>query len=129
MLRDNAIDKEYWKAIASTVTEKFDEWVEIGSDWNFLSKRQMLLAERAYCENDFDVAKAAYVEAIAKAKQTSFVHEEALACELAGNFYCERGEISEGRYFLEKAVETYTRWGANRKAIHVKSVLSNYHSP
>ena len=129
MLRSDAADKEYWKSIASTVAEKFDEWIEIGNDWNFLSKRQMLLAESAYCENDVDVAKAAYEEAIAKAKQTSFIHEEALACELAGNFYCERGDISDGRYFLEKAIETYTRWGAHRKAIHVKSVLSNYHSP
>lgn len=87
------------------------------------------MAERAYCENDIDVAKSAYEEAIAKAKQTGFIHEEALACELAGSFFCEKGDKSDGRYFLEKAVETFTRWGANRKAIHVKSVLSNYHSP
>ena len=129
MLRNKAADKEYWTSVASTVTEKFDEWVDVGRDWNFLSKRQMILAERAYCENDFHVAKSAYEEAIAKAKQNGFIHEEALACELAGNFFCERGEMSDGRYFLEKAVETYTRWGANRKAIHVKSVLSDYHSP
>ena len=128
MLRNEPADKEYWKSIASVVTEKFDEWVDIGSDWNFMSKRQMILAERAYCGNDVEIAKSAYEEAIAKANQTGFIHEEALACELAGNFYCERGEMSDGRYFLEKAAETYARWGANRKAIHVKSILRSYHS-
>ena len=129
MLRNDAADKEYWKSVASIVTEKFDEWVDIGSDWNFMSKRQMILAERAYCGNDVEIAKSAYEEAIAKANQTGFIHEEALACELAGKFYCERGEMSDGRYFLEKAVEAYARWGANRKAIHVKSALRSYHSP
>ena len=88
---------------------------------------QLLLAERAYCKNDVDVAKTAYDEAIAKARHTGFIHEEALACELAGRFYCERGDISEGRSYLHDSVALYTRWGAHRKAIHVRSLLRNFH--
>uniref|UniRef100_A0A7S0B1Y2 Tetratricopeptide repeat protein n=1 Tax=Minutocellus polymorphus TaxID=265543 RepID=A0A7S0B1Y2_9STRA len=128
MLRKDGSDKEYWDNIASDVMKKFDTWIEIGSDWNFLSKMQMLVAERAYCKRDVDVAKAAYDEAIAAAEKHGFIHEEALACELAGIFYCERGDISGGRSYLQKSVELFTRWGAHRKAIHVRSVLQNYHT-
>ena len=127
MLRKDDSDKEYWHNITLDVIKKFEAWMEIGIEWNFNSKIQLLLAERAYYKNDVDVAKTAYDEAIAKARQTGFIHEEALACELAGSFYCERGAISEGRSYLQDSVALYTRWGAHRKAIHVRSVLRNYH--
>ena len=126
MQRENDTDKEYWDDLSADIMRKFTEWVDIGCDWNFNSKMQLLLAEQAYCMNDVDIAETAYDEAIAKARQTGFIHEEALACELAGGFYCERGAISEGRSYLQDSVALYTRWGAHRKAIHVRSVLNHY---
>ena len=86
----------------------------------------MLVAEQAFCRGTFDAAKASYIQATHYARETGFIHEEALACELAGDFHCTRGELLEGRANLQRSIELYTRWGAHRKAIHVRKRLLSF---
>ena len=128
MQRENDTDKEYWDDLSANIMRKFTEWVEIGCDWNFNSKMQLLLAERAYANGQVDVAESLYDRAIIEAELHGFLHEQALANELAGTFYCERGHMADGLSYMQKSVELYTRWGAHRKAIHVRSVLDHYRS-
>jgi hypothetical protein len=45
-----------------------------------------------------------------------FVHEEALACELAAYFYLELGEINKSVEYFLLAYERYNEWGAFEKA-------------
>ena len=123
LLRKGDSEVEYWESVAADVMNKFNTWAAIGSGWNFKSKMHLLGAERAFCRDDINGAKASYIEATRSARQTGFVHEEALASELAGNFYCERGEVLDGRAHLQNSIELYTRWGAIRKANHVRKML------
>jgi hypothetical protein len=43
------------------------------------------------------------------------VHEEGLACELAGYFYLELGEVNKSREYFMLAHERYNEWGAFEK--------------
>eukprot|EP00985_Skeletonema_marinoi_P004859 scaffold2110_cov96-Skeletonema_marinoi.AAC.2 len=53
-----------------------------------------------------------YDKAISSAKDHKFVHEEALACELAAYFYLEMGEINNAAEYCLLAHERYQTWGA-----------------
>lgn len=63
--------------------------------WNFQSKLYLMEAEEAFCCDDICSAKALYENAISSARAHRFIHEEALACELAGHFFS--GNRSEKR--------------------------------
>eukprot|EP00986_Skeletonema_menzelii_P013040 scaffold7396_cov127-Skeletonema_menzelii.AAC.3 len=82
--------------------------------WNFENKLFLLQAEQCFYLEDFDSAKRFYDAAILSAKEHKFLHEEALACELAGHFMLESGEgEDEGNsslpYFL-LAEKKYREW-------------------
>lgn len=56
------------------------------STWNFSNKLLLLQAEENFNLRKFESAMCYYDEAISAAENHKFVHEEALACELAANF-------------------------------------------
>ena len=55
--------------------------------WTFEAKWYLLEAEEAFCNHDYEAAKPFYEKAMLSAYQHKFVNDEALACELAANFY------------------------------------------
>eukprot|EP00984_Skeletonema_dohrnii_P036573 scaffold37688_cov139-Skeletonema_dohrnii-CCMP3373.AAC.1 len=87
------------------------KWAE-SSQWTFENKWFLLEAEESYCNKDFEVAKLFYEKAISSAKDHKFVHEEALACELAGYFHLEFGDAEEAMEYFLLAHEKYHEWGA-----------------
>ncbi|KAL7498737.1 hypothetical protein ACHAWT_006712, partial [Skeletonema menzelii] len=87
------------------------KWAE-SSQWTFENKWYLLEAEEAYCNKDFDAAKLFYEKAISSAKQHKFVHEEALACELAAYFYVEIRDTEKAMEYFLLAHEKYHEWGA-----------------
>jgi ribosome-binding protein aMBF1 (putative translation factor) len=60
-------------------------------------------------------AKAAYDASIAEARSSKFVHEEGLACELAGNHYESLENIEKAVSLFEQAKQCYKAWGSQWK--------------
>eukprot|EP00573_Skeletonema_grethae_P004439 CAMPEP_0201694914 /NCGR_PEP_ID=MMETSP0578-20130828/7019_1 /ASSEMBLY_ACC=CAM_ASM_000663 /TAXON_ID=267565 /ORGANISM="Skeletonema grethea, Strain CCMP 1804" /LENGTH=1341 /DNA_ID=CAMNT_0048180665 /DNA_START=152 /DNA_END=4177 /DNA_ORIENTATION=- len=86
-------------------------WAD-SSQWTFENKWYLLEAEESFCKNDFETAKSYYKKAATSAKQHKFIHEEALAYELAAYFYLELGEREQSIEHFMLAHEKYLEWGA-----------------
>ena len=56
-----------------------------------------------------------YEQAIRSARDNGFVHNEALANELAARFYAARGFEKIAHAYLRNARYCYLRWGADGK--------------
>jgi predicted ATPase/class 3 adenylate cyclase len=83
---------------------------------NFLAKRLMVEAEIARITGNAAAAAELYDQAIQAAHEGQFVHEEALANELAARFVLESRPASRvGAMYLRDARYAYALWGAKRK--------------
>jgi predicted ATPase len=82
---------------------------------NFEDRAALVGAEIARVEGRSLDAMDLYERAIASARANDFVHNEALAYELAARFYAERGFKQIADLYLRNARYCYLRWGANGK--------------
>jgi predicted ATPase/signal transduction histidine kinase len=90
------------------------EWAENCPE-NFENRAALVGAEIARIEGrDLDAMRL-YEQAIRSAQANGFVHNEALANELAGRFYAARGLEKIARVYLQDAHYCYLRWGADGK--------------
>src|SRR5262249_21167836 len=94
--------------------EKMQLWTQ-HTPMNFLHKFYLVEAERARVLGRDGEAREYYDEAITRAQENEYLHEEALAYELAGRFYFARGQLHLARYYLRDAHYAYLRWGAIAK--------------
>ncbi len=79
---------------------------------NFENRAALVGAEIARLEGrDLDAMRL-YEQAIRSARDNGFVHNEALANELASRFYAARGFETSARAYLREARYGYLRWGA-----------------
>jgi len=82
---------------------------------NFENRAALVGAEIARIEGrDLD-AERLYQEAIRSARANGFVHNEAIAYEVAARFYAGRGLEEFAHVYLQKARSCYQRWGADGK--------------
>jgi PAS domain S-box-containing protein len=82
---------------------------------NFETRATLVAAEIARLEGrDLDAMRL-YEQAIRSARGNGFVHNEALANELAGRFYLDRGLEKNGNVHLHDARACYALWGADGK--------------
>jgi PAS domain S-box-containing protein len=82
---------------------------------NFENRAALVGAEIARIEGrDLD-AERLYEEAIRSARANGFVHNEAIAYEVAARFYAGRAFEEFARVYLQKARNCYQRWGADGK--------------
>ena len=79
-----------WLAKAEGVLDYMKCWNK-HSAWNFQNKVLLLEAERTSLLSNCDKAEILYLMSIQYAKKHRFCHEEAIASELAGSFFYERG--------------------------------------
>nr|WP_233287105.1 AAA family ATPase [Bradyrhizobium oropedii] len=82
---------------------------------NFEDRATLVGAEIARIEGRPLEAMDLYERAIGSARSNGFVHNEALACELAARFYAARGLEEVAHHYLENARRGYLRWGADGK--------------
>src|SRR5262249_18809174 len=82
---------------------------------NFEDRAALVGAEIARIEGRPLEAMELYERAIASARTNGFVHNEALACELAARLYAARGFEEIAHLYLENARQGYLRWGADGK--------------
>jgi hypothetical protein len=83
---------------------------------NFRHKHLLVSAEMARIAGRELEAIDLYDRAIEAAHVAEFVHHEALANELCGEFHCERGRRWAARRYLGDAHRGYLAWGAIAKA-------------
>jgi PAS domain S-box-containing protein len=82
---------------------------------NFQNRTLLVEAELARLEGRKLDAEGLYEEAIRSARENGFVHNEALANELAARFYAARGLETISHAYLRNARYGYFRWGADGK--------------
>ena len=82
---------------------------------NFENCAALVAAEIARVEGRDPDAMRLYEQAILSARENGFVHNEALALELAARFYAARGFDRIARSYLRDARYGYLQWGAHGK--------------
>ncbi|WP_425157608.1 ATP-binding protein, partial [Candidatus Binatus sp.] len=82
---------------------------------NFENRAALVGGEIARIEGRELDAEHLYEQAIRSARENGFVHNEALANELAARFYAARGFEKIARTYLRDARYCYLRWGADGK--------------
>ncbi|MBD0263808.1 MAG: SpoIIE family protein phosphatase, partial [Tolypothrix sp. Co-bin9] len=90
---------------------------------NFLHKYELIEAEKARVLGQHDRAMDYYDRAIQNARKYGYIQEEALAAELAAEFYFARGRIRVAKDYLTDAYYGYLRWGATAK---VQDLVERY---
>ncbi|MGF1677537.1 MAG: AAA family ATPase [Rivularia sp. (in: cyanobacteria)] len=83
---------------------------------NYLHKFYLVEAELYRVTDQYLEAIDSYELAITKAKENEYIHEEALANELAAKFYLKWGKQKIAKAYLDDAYYGYIRWGAKAKA-------------
>jgi PAS domain S-box-containing protein len=82
---------------------------------NFENRAALVGAEIARIEGRELDAERLYEKTIRSARANGFVHNEALAHELAARFYATRGFEEFAHVYLRNARDGYLRWGADGK--------------
>ena len=85
----------------------------------------LLEAEKMYTIGSFDQASLFYDRAIRVANEHKFVNDEAIASELAGAFFCERGLSVKAEALSLHSVQCYKTWGALAVAKRVQTFITN----
>ena len=89
---------------------------------NYRHKHHLVEAERLrVLEGQSDAILSHYDQAIALARESEFIHEEALANELAARYLLNQRQNDDASSYLCSAMEKYEAWGAKRKVAHLKS--------
>ncbi len=94
--------------------EAFEIWVRF-APMNHQHKKDLIEAEKARLEGKHWEAFTAYQKAIQGARDNEFLHEEALANELCGQFWVEQNNNEIARIYLGRALNIYNLWGARAK--------------
>jgi PAS domain S-box-containing protein len=109
-----------WRELLATHAEQLRDWAE-GCSVTFHDKYALISAEIARVEGrDLDAMRH-YEEAIRLAHANGFVHNEALAHELAARFYATRRFDKIADTYLRAARYGYVRWGAIGKVLQLDS--------
>merc|ERR1712194_271421 len=85
------------------------------SEWNFRNKVHLLEAQICSCDERNEKAKVSYAAAILSARRSGFVHEQGLACELAGCHYKKMGDYKSACGLFNQAKQCYATWGSQMK--------------
>jgi PAS domain S-box-containing protein len=97
------------------------QWADESGSPTFTDKHLLIDAELARLEGRVPEAEALYEAGARAAKQNGFLQSAALAMELAGRFYRERGLEQVSRACLREAMRGYGRWGAQGKVKHMSA--------
>ena len=107
-------ERERFDQLINASLEQFSTWATACAA-NYEDKHQLLLAEKARISGDTLAAMSHYDQAIAAANENRFLHNEALANELAAKFHLAQGREKIAQAYLQDARYGYRRWGATAK--------------
>ncbi len=103
----------------ATYQEKMRLWSELGYR-NFQHKYDLVEAEKSRVSGNSWRAAQLYEKAIAGAKESGYLHEEALAYELAADFYRGCGMDELANIHVKAAHGRYGQWGAPLKVAYLE---------
>eukprot|EP00804_Cyclotella_cryptica_P026389 CCRYP_020284-RA/>CCRYP_020284-RA protein AED:0.07 eAED:0.07 QI:0/0.5/0.2/1/1/1/5/346/1279 len=104
-----------WATRGEAFKDRIHTWRDQGYFQNFGSKSFLLEAEEFYSNGNIERAQVLYENAISSARGHKFIHEEAIACELAATFYLNTGNKSMALKYFTDAYRAYFKWGAFSK--------------
>ena len=113
------------------VNEKLDAYLELIAQWsetapmNYMHKYLLVQAEINRVRGNTKCQEL-YDHAIEHAKQNGFLHEEAIANELAAKYYHGLGRTKFAMGYFLDAYECYKRWGALAKLTILKETYPDY---
>jgi signal transduction histidine kinase len=113
--------KQYLEKVLSN-QEKMKNWA-VHAPMNFQHKYELIEAEKARVLGNNWQAIELYDQAIAGAKEHKYLHEEALANELAAKFYLSFNKEKIAKTYLIDAYYCYANWGARAK---IESLETTY---
>jgi predicted ATPase/signal transduction histidine kinase len=93
---------------------------------NFRHKYHLVEAERARILNQPWQAMQFYEQAISGAHTNKYLHEEALAYELAAQFYLTQGLEKIAQVYLQEAYYHYQTWGAQTKLQQLQQIYPQW---
>ncbi|MEZ2229735.1 MAG: AAA family ATPase [Microcoleus sp.] len=94
--------------------KKMQDWA-FHAPMNYQHKYELVEAEKARVLGDKDRAIEFYDRAIENAAAQGYIQEEALANELAAEYYLSLGREKVAKTYMTDAYYGYIRWGANAK--------------
>ncbi|MDE1568625.1 trifunctional serine/threonine-protein kinase/ATP-binding protein/sensor histidine kinase [Aquabacter sp. P-9] len=102
--------------------ERFRAWAGLNAE-TFSAKHLLLEAEAARLSGKRAEAMVLYERAAEAAAAARFVHDQALAQELAARFYRDINLTAPAQGCLQSAIQSYREWGANGKAAQLARLL------
>nr|WP_243147411.1 AAA family ATPase [Scytonema sp. UIC 10036] len=115
--------ENYWRILLDN-QNKIKKWAEQCSD-NFEHKYLLVEAEIARISSRVAEAMELYDKAILSAREREFIHDEALANELAAKFWLAKGKEEFAKPYLLKAHYKYRFWGASGKVKNLEEKYPN----
>ncbi|MEZ2321367.1 MAG: AAA family ATPase [Microcoleus sp.] len=116
-------NQEQYLAIVNSNQQILKKWA-YHAPMNYQHKYELVEAEKARLLRDQLAAMDYYDLAIKGAAKNGYIQDEALAYELAGEFYQSLGKQIVAQAYLTKAYYGYIRWGALAKVKHLESIHS-----
>ena len=96
---------------------------------NYQHQWDLIAAEKARNSEQKWEAVTFYQRAREGAKENEYLHHEAIACELTGEFYLEQGMAEVAQVYIRDAYYAYQRWGANTKIEDLEQRYSGFITP
>jgi predicted ATPase/signal transduction histidine kinase/CheY-like chemotaxis protein/tRNA A-37 threonylcarbamoyl transferase component Bud32 len=114
----NRTDRRALLKKAASNQKRIKKWAR-HAPMNHLHKALLIDAERFRALGKDGRAERCYEQAIEAASRNQYIHEEALATELAGRFHLSRGRVQSARDYIRRARSLYSAWGARAKVRHL----------
>ncbi len=116
--------KQILKKVAEN-QDKLKKWSK-HAPMNYLNKFQLVEAERFRIQGQDMMAETHYDLAIKTAKEYKFIHEEAMANELAAKFWIDKTKQDVAIPYMQRAYHGYALWGARRKTSQLEKKYSHF---
>jgi predicted ATPase/signal transduction histidine kinase len=110
----SAAERARYRDIVAAHHRQLEAWAETNPE-SFAQRAALVGAETARLDGRELDAERLYEQAIGSARANGFIHDEALANELAARFYNGRGFATVARAYLQNSRYCYARWGADGK--------------
>ncbi|MEG4109356.1 AAA family ATPase [Microcoleus sp. S13_C5] len=107
-------------ALVESHQSTLQQWAQ-NAPMNYLHKWYLVEAERQRVLSNKAEAIEMYDRAISGAKENKYVNDEALANELAANFYGEWGKTKVAQAYIFEAYYCYVEWGATAKVTDLET--------
>ncbi|MEG4576371.1 ATP-binding sensor histidine kinase [Microcoleus sp. N3A4] len=110
----NSTEQQQYLLQVEENQQKMQHWAH-HAPVNYQHKYDLVEAEKARISGDILKAQDYYDRAITGAKNNGYIQEEALANELAAEFYIAIGREKIAKIYITEAYYGYIRWGATAK--------------